>query len=61
MSLTNNQRGQARKDLIELHAAILKANGNPLVPEYVKDALTAMERVLETLAIDAGVFEVIEG
>jgi len=57
MTLTNDQRGQLRKDLIDLRAAVTKSAKNPMIPDAVKEAVELQLRIIDTLAIQAGAYE----
>jgi len=57
MTLTNDQRGQLRKDIIDLRDAVQHAIKSPFVPQSVADLAQLQLRVIDTLAIHAGAYE----
>lgn len=59
--LTKEQRAQARKDILEIQAVNVKIQANPIVPADLKTGLSAQIRVLDTIAIAAGIFDESEG
>ena len=58
--LTIEQKEQVRKDLNTILQQKMKAENSPIAPQYLVDAITAQLRIFETLAIHAGVFDVVE-
>ena len=55
--MTPDQKGQVRKDLVDLQAAVQKACSSSLVPDHLKAMATLSYRLLETLAIEQGAFD----
>ena len=58
--LSLEQKAQARKDLDAALQAKIKLDNSIMVPDYLKDAVAAEYRLLDTLCIAAGVFDVSE-
>jgi hypothetical protein len=60
MKLNQLQRTQARKDLEAMHDANVKIQGMGMVSSEIKSFIAAQIRVLDTIAIALGVFELTE-
>lgn len=56
--LTTEQKQQVLKDLIDLRHAKVKAEALGMIPGYAKPLVDSGMRLLDTLAIAAGCFEV---
>ena len=57
MTLSNDQRDQLRKDVIDLRQAAVEAEQSCLVPKAVKKLIALQSRIIDTMAIHAGAYE----